>query len=141
MSVADAPADAPAAAALGLRLGFFKLHVADLDRSTRFYMDAFGLEQRARYDFPELSEVVLGMPGDRFSLVLLRHADGRAYDIGDGHGPVGFATRDIEGAVARLVEHGADVVRPVFDIPGARIAFLNDPEGHVLELIQYGRTA
>lgn len=121
------------------RLNFFKLIVSDLDAAQRFYTDAFGLEQRDRIETEQLEEVMLAMPGERFNLVLYRHKDGRALDIGSAYGPVGFVTRDLDAAHAHLLALGAKPVRAPFAMGSMRIAFVTDPEGHEIELIQIVR--
>ena len=50
----------------------------------------------------------------------------------------GFATGDLDGFVARAVAAGGRVLEPAHDVPeaGMRVAFVADPEGHVLEITQ-----
>lgn len=125
---------------LGFRLNFFKLVVADMGAMVAFYQTAFGMiEAGARIDLPELEEAMLTMPGERFTLVLYRWKDGRALDLGSAYGPVGFLTKDIDAAQAKLIATGATPLRGPFALGPMKIAFLADPEGHELELIQYVR--
>lgn len=138
--MATAPAtEPPSAEALRFRLGFFKLNVRDLERLTAFYRDTFGMEERNRIALPDLEEVVLGMPGDQFTLVLLAYKDGRVHEMGTGYGPVGFLTRNVDGAIERVEAHGGALARGPFDLPGMRLAFVADPEGHEIELMQFVR--
>lgn len=138
--MATAPVtEAPSLEELRFRLGFFKLNVCDLDRLTAFYRDTFGMEERNRIALPDLEEIVLAMPSDQFTLVLLAYKDGRAHEMGTGYGPVGFLTRHVDGAIDRVVAHGGTLVRGPFDLPGMRLAFVADPEGHGIELMQFVR--
>lgn len=135
-----AAADTNAVADLGFRLNFFKLIVSDMQAAIDFYTGAFGMtEAGARIDLPEIEEAMLTMPGDRFTLVLYRWKDGRAIELGTAHGPVGFLTRNIDAAHARLIDHGATPLRKPFVLGPMKIAFVADPEGHEIELIQYIR--
>lgn len=134
--IAPVETDVADAAALGFRLGFFKLVVRDLPAMVRFYTETFGFQERDRVALPGLEEVMLALPGDRFTLVLYHHTDGRAVTIGNGHGPVGFTTADLDGAMARAFAHGATPMSGPFDLRSLRLAFIHDPEGHEIELIQ-----
>jgi lactoylglutathione lyase len=139
MSTALADPPATDIAALGFKLNFFKLVVRDLDAMVDFYAAAFGFEVQNRIKLPGLEEVMLVLPGERFNLVLYHHTDGRAVEIGNGHGPVGFITRDLDAALAHLLSNGASAGTGPIDLPGMRLAFAHDPEGHELELIQIVR--
>ena len=138
-----ATAEAPAAdlSAYKFRLNFFKLIVRDADAMTAFYQRAFGFEERNRITMPGLIEVMLALPGEAFNLVLYQHTDGREIEIGSGYGPVGFITRDVDGAYSHAIECGASAGRAPFDLPSMRIAFVDDPEGHQIEMIQFARPA
>ena len=121
---------------LGFHLSFFKLNVRDIDRMARFYAETFGMQETQRIDQPLFREIMLQCPGDRFTLVLFQYLDGRQIEIGSGYGPVGFMTKDIEKAIARAVAQGAVNPRGPIDLPRMRAAFLTDPEGHEIELLQ-----
>lgn len=127
--------------ALKFKLNFFKLIVRDLDAMQRFYADTFGFEERSRIALPGLEEVMLALPGEQFTLVLYRHTDGREIDIGSGYGPVGFLTRDVEAAVVHALANGATLVTAPREIGSMRLAFVKDPEGHEIEMIQFVRPA
>lgn len=122
------------------RVLFTKLIVTDMPASIGFYERAFGFAVQNRIEAPGLEEVILGLPGDGFSLVLYRHTDGRALSSGDRHGPLGLSTSDIDAAWTRAIDAGAIPVTPPQAFPGLKFAFLDDPEGHPLELVQHLRT-
>jgi predicted enzyme related to lactoylglutathione lyase len=134
-------ADAPALEELRFKLNFFKLNVVDLEAVATFYKETFGLEERNRITLPTLEEIMLTLPGEAFTLVLLSYKDGRSYDLGTGYGPLGFLTRNVDGAIARVVAHGGSVVRGAAETPGMKYAFVADPEGHQIELMQFVRPA
>ena len=127
--------------AFKFRLNFFKLVVRDAAAMTAFYEKTFGFEVRSRFELPGIIEVMLALPGEAFTLVLYQNTDGREVVIGNGHGPVGFLTRDVDGAYAHALASGAQDDRAPFDLPGMRIAFVKDPEGHQIEMIQLMRPA
>lgn len=138
-----AVAEAPVTdlSAFKFRLNFFKLIVSDIDRATDFYQRTFGFTETNRITMPDLVEVMLVLPDQTFHLVLYQHTDSRTLDIGSGYGPVGMITRDVEGAYAHALAQGAADDRAPFDLPGMRIAFVVDPDGHQIELIQFVRPA
>lgn len=129
------------AVAPSMNLAFFKINVADLDTATRFYTDCFGFTVVDQISLPTVAERMLRQPDATFTLVLLRWMDGRAIAIGNGFGPVGFLTRDVDAAYASALRHGAAALRPPSDMGTMRVAFVLDPEGHEIELLQYGRVA
>ena len=119
-------------------LAFFKLVVRDLPAMIDFYRSAFGFEVDRKIEGPDFEEAIMSQPGSksRFAIVLYHWTDGREVTVGNGHGPVGLMTRDVSGFFDKAIGHGASEVRAPFDFGGAKIAFLNDPEGHEIELIQ-----
>lgn len=121
------------------RVLFTKFVVADLPRAMTFYEQAFGFAERNRIALPGMEEVLIGLADDPFTLVLYHNTDGRTLTAGDTYGPLGLSTRDIDAAWDRAIAAGGTPVRPPEDLPGMRIAFLDDPEGHTIELIQYKR--
>ena len=125
------------AAEAGIALGFLKLVVDDLEAMVSFYTAAFGFVVRDRIDLPELEEAMLVQPGQTFNLVLLRWKDGRALTVGNAHGPIGMTTRNLDQTFAHAVASGATPEREPYGLGAMRIAFVFDPEGHEIELIQF----
>jgi catechol 2,3-dioxygenase-like lactoylglutathione lyase family enzyme len=136
--------------------------VADLDRAVAFWSRLLGASPRDRrvMEGPQLATMV-GYPGVRIevcwldlpggtALELLRYLDrdDAPYDPGTAHPgnvhvclPVG----DMDAAHAHAVACGADPVseRPI-DVAagpraGARLAYLRDPDGVTIELVQEPR--
>jgi predicted enzyme related to lactoylglutathione lyase len=134
-------AEAPTLEDLRFKLNFFKLNVADIEKVATFYKDVFGFEEQRRIDVPALAEIMMTLPGETFTLVLLSYKDARSYELGTGYGPLGFLTRNVAGAVSRALAHGGSLVRDIAEMPGAKYAFVADPEGHQIELMQFLRPA
>ncbi len=116
---------------------FFKINVADIDAAVCFYTGVFGFAVTDTVSLPTLEERMLTLPGSKFTLVLLQWTDGRAITIGNGFGPAGFLTRDVDAAYAKALAHGATTSRAPADLGPMRLAFVFDPEGHEIEMIQY----
>lgn len=121
------------------------VRVRDIEASIRFY-EALGFERRGRLNFASAYNVYLGLPGDTDSLELTVNV-GRTepYDLGDGYNHIAIAVDDLDAALAKLAKIGVEPEKPPFH-PGDRsdlplIAFVADPDGYRVELIDGGAFA
>ena len=111
--------------------------VRDLDAAQRFYETVFGMKEvnRVRVDTLGMDEVILTPPGAGASLVLMRYDDGRSHvEVGQKL----VLTVPSPAAVAdAATEAGGKVLFPPTHMPdfGATIAFLQDPDGHSIEVL------
>ena len=118
------------------------VRVKDLDRSLHFYTRLLGMTLLRRMDFPEgrftLAFVGYG-PEDSHTVMELTHnwdLEG-PYDLGTGYGHVALGVHDIYGVCKELEAAGARIPRR----PGpmrhgtTHIAFVDDPDGYKIELI------
>jgi lactoylglutathione lyase len=118
------------------------VRVRDIDASLSFYR-ALGLEERGRLNFDSAYNVYMGLPGDEDRLELTVNI-GREepYDMGDGYNHFAVTVEDIDAALADLAEIGVEPEKPPYrpgereDLP--RIAFVADPDGYRVELIDGG---
>jgi lactoylglutathione lyase len=120
-------------------------HVAtrtrDLDAAIAFYK-ALGLElSRTReLEKGEATLAFMTRPGDDFSIELVYNwGKDEPYDGGARFGHFAFDVEDLDAAYAELRAAGAaDVGRPPKDLEGSgpRIAFVADPDGNWIELIE-----
>lgn len=138
--------------------------VRDLDASLAFWTQVFGAQLERRFDLSggfaadvtgvldaHISAAVVVLGGNRLELLqYLRpaerdHLRPRPCDLGSWHVALTVEdTDDITDVVASCAEHGwrlAGTVRTMTDGPraGARFAYLHDPDGATLELIQEAR--
>jgi catechol 2,3-dioxygenase-like lactoylglutathione lyase family enzyme len=139
MSMADRPPS---------RFDHAGLAVADLAAATAWYVEAFGLERELtlRIEEIELDIEMLRHPAYGYRIELLHRPDtagGKPADPAQaalvaGYGHLAFDIGDLAAAYERLVALGARPVmapRPAPE-PGVRMAFVADPEGNLLELLQ-----
>jgi lactoylglutathione lyase len=118
------------------------LRVRDPEASVAFYR-ALGFEQRGRLNFETAYNVYLGLPGDGDRLELTVNV-GREepYDLGDGYNHIAVAVDDLDATLAALAEIGVQPEKPPYrpgdrdDLP--RIAFVADPDGYRVELMDGG---
>jgi len=119
------------------KLAFFKLIVSDLARMTAFYEAAFDFHQVNGFDTPDFEEAMFRQGDDPFLFMLLCYKDGRTLGDSAAHGPTGFVTDDLDGALAKAIAAGATLKLGPMDVGPTRVAFLDDPEGHEIEVIQF----
>jgi lactoylglutathione lyase len=120
------------------------IRVRDPEASVRFY-SALGFEPRGRLNFATAYNIYMGLPGagDQLELTVnVGHEE--PYDLGDGYNHIALTVEDIASTLSALeAELGVTPEKPAFH-PGGRdelplIAFVADPDGYRVELIDGGR--
>ncbi len=130
----------------GNRLLHTMIRVRDLERSVDFYTRLLGMKKLRRKDYPEgrftLCFVGYGSERDTAVIELTHNWDqSEAYGHGTGFGHLAIGVSDIYGACERLAAEGVKISRPPGPMKhGATvIAFVEDPDGYKIELIEEGR--
>jgi lactoylglutathione lyase len=116
------------------------IRVMELERSLRFYEQAFGLKTSHRLDFPDFSLVYLRNAQNDFE-VELTYNRGRTEDYthGTGYGHVAVAVDDLDAEHARFVRQGLEPL-PIKEFKRgeellARFFFVTDPDGYKIEVL------
>ena len=127
-----------------MRMLHTMLRVGDLDRSIAFYCDILGMKLLRRKDYPggefTLAFVGYGEEKDNTVIELTYNWGVEEYDLGKGYGHIALGVDDIYGTCDRIKAQGGKVSRE----PGPMkhgstvIAFIEDPDGYKIELIQLG---
>ena len=125
------------------------LSVADLEAQQSWYQRALGLTEvveRYELDDPAVRTAVLRSPtGVRLELIERAgssphqsYADPLEASLTQGFGHWALSVSDLDQAFAELTSAGATAVWPPAPAvqPGARFAYVKDPEGNLIELIQ-----
>jgi lactoylglutathione lyase len=130
-----------------MRLLHTMLRVGDLERSLTFYTEVLGMRLLRRKDYPDgrftLAFVGYGDESSTAVLELTHNWDTSSYEIGTGYGHIALGVDDIHATCEAMAAKGGRVVRP----PGAMkhgttvIAFVEDPDGYKVELIQLASRA
>ncbi|MEB3262735.1 MAG: lactoylglutathione lyase [Synechococcus sp.] len=125
-----------------MRLLHTMLRVGDLERSLTFYTEVLGMKLLRRKDYPSgrftLAFVGYGDESDTAVLELTHNWDTTGYEIGSGYGHIAIGVEDIQAVCERIRGCGGRITRE----PGPMkhgttvIAFLEDPDGYKVELIQ-----
>lgn len=113
------------------------LWVDDIEAQLAFYCDGLGLERTRAFDLDGVTNTYVQGDGD--AEIQFKHDDTDRNPEPDGMDHLAVGVDDVDGTVTDLVEHyGGDVVDEprTLDDKGLRIAFVADPEGYVVELIE-----
>jgi catechol 2,3-dioxygenase-like lactoylglutathione lyase family enzyme len=134
---------------IALTVHHTSLSVADLDAQRAWYQQALGLRhvvEQYQLDQPAVRTAVLESDsGVRLELIERAGASrARAFtDPLDAASALGFGhwaltVRDLDAAFVAITAAGATPVWPPADAvqPGSRFAYVKDPEGNLIELIQ-----
>ena len=125
-----------------MRLLHTMLRVGDMKRSKSFYTDVLGMKLLREMDFPQgkFSLAFLGYGDEKDSTVieLTHNWDTDRYDLGDAYGHIAIGVDDVYAACERIREKGGKVVREPGPMKGSStvLAFVEDPDGYKIELLQ-----
>ncbi len=118
------------------------IRVNNLNESINFYTQVLGMNLISKTDYPEgqftLAFLSYGKTKDDPCIELTYNYGKHSYQLGDAFGHIAFGTEDISVVCEKVKRSGYKVVRE----PGPMkhgttvIAFIEDPNGYKLELIQ-----
>lgn len=127
-----------------MRLLHTMLRVGNLERSLDFYCNVLGMKLLRQKDYPsgEFTLAFIGYGDESENTVLeLTYNWGKdSYNLGDAYGHIAIGVDDIYGTCEEIRTKGGKVSRE----PGPMkhgstvIAFVEDPDGYKVELIQLG---
>lgn len=118
------------------------LRVGDLERSLAFYTDVLGMRLLRRRDYPDgrftLAFVGYADESEAAAIELTHNWDTAEYTVGTGYGHIALEVDDAAEACARIAARGGKVVRPAGPMKHGTtvIAFVEDPDGYKIELIE-----
>ena len=111
------------------------LVVRDLERSLRFYQSVFGMEERFRAG-PKM--VFLNTPGSEDVITLNEDpTEARLAGVNGGVAHFGFCLADpleLDAAIAEVEAGGGKLIRRGEHTQGQAFAYVEDPDGYVIEL-------
>lgn len=125
-----------------MRLLHTMLRVGNLDRAIDFYTQVLGMRVLRRKDYPDgrFTLAFLGYVEESAGTVLeLTHNwDTESYDLGTAYGHIAIEVEDAYEACRLIKEKGGRVVREAGPMKHGQtvIAFVEDPDGYKVELIQ-----
>ena len=118
------------------------IRVNDLDESLRFYTEVLGMKLLRKKDY-ESGRFTLAFVGygdeDATAVIELTYNwDTHKYDLGNAFGHIALGASDIYKMCEEIRARGGKVVREPGPMKhgGTIIAFVEDPNGYKIELIQ-----
>jgi lactoylglutathione lyase len=120
------------------------IRVGEIDRSVKFYTELLGMKELRRND----------VPAGKYTLVFLGYGEGNKegqgeieltynygvekYEIGTAFGHLAVGVPDVAGACEKVRAGGGKVTREAGPVKHGTtiIAFVEDPDGYKIELIQ-----
>ncbi len=125
-----------------MRILHTMLRVGDLQRSIDFYTQVMGMKLLRTTDRPEqkysLAFVGYGDEREHAVLELTYNYGVDRYDLGAAFGHIAIAVDDAYAACEKIRAAGGSVTREPGPVKGGTtvIAFVTDPDGYKIELIQ-----
>lgn len=133
----------PALDAANFRFLHTMIRVRDLEKSLDFYTRLLGMKLLRQKDYPsgEFTLAFVGYGDENDSTVIeLTHNwyQKEPYDLGDGFGHFALGVPDIYATCKVLEAEGVKIPRPPGPMKhgGSVIAFIEDPDGYKIELIE-----
>jgi lactoylglutathione lyase len=130
-----------------MRILHTMLRVGDLQRSIDFYTQVLGMTLLRTTERPEqkysLAFVGYGTNPEHAELELTYNHGVESYELGTAYGHIAIAVPDAYAACERIRQSGGNVTREAGPVKGGNtvIAFVTDPDGYKIELIQRETTA
>lgn len=125
-----------------MRILHTMLRVGDLERSLAFYTEVLGMQLLRRQDYPDgkFTLAFVGyQPESEGAVLELTHNWGvDHYDLGNAYGHIALAVPNAYKACDEIRARGGKVVREAGPMKHGStvIAFVEDPDGYKVELIQ-----
>lgn len=118
------------------------LRVADLDKAIEFYTTILGMKLLRKSDNADykytLAFIGYGDESDTTVLELTWNWETDTYDMGNAFGHIALEVDDIYQVCDDISKQGISIKRAPGPVKGGTtvIAFINDPDGYSIELIQ-----
>ncbi len=125
-----------------MRILHTMLRVCDLQRSVDFYTKVLGMNLLRTTDRPDqkytLAFVGYGTNPEHAELELTYNYGVDKYDTGTAYGHIAIAVEDVYQTCANVKAQGGNVTREAGPVKGGTtvIAFVSDPDGYKIELIE-----
>ncbi len=127
-----------------MRILHTMIRVGNLDRSIDFYQNIFGMELLRKQEYPggkfTLAFMGYGSEESNTVLELTYNWDTEHYDLGNGYGHLAIEVEDAAAACEQVRKLGGKVTREAGPMAHGTtvIAFVEDPDGYKVELIEKG---
>ena len=125
-----------------MRLLHTMLRVGDLQRSIDFYTRVLGMKLLRTTERPEqkysLAFVGYASNPEQAEIELTYNHGVERYELGTAYGHIALGVADAYAACEKIRQNGGNVTREAGPVKGGStvIAFVTDPDGYKIELIQ-----
>ncbi len=125
-----------------MRLLHTMLRVGDLQRAIDFYTRVLGMKLLRTTERPEqkysLAFVGYGCNPEHAEIELTYNHGVDHYELGTAYGHIALGVEDVYGACEKIRAAGGKITREPGPVQGGTtvIAFVTDPDGYKIELIQ-----
>ena len=131
----------------GMRFLHTMLRVGNLQRSIDFYTEVLGMKllrtsENSEYKYT-LAFVGYASNPEQAELELTYNWGVESYDLGSAYGHIALGVPDVYAACDKIKAAGGNVTREAGPVMGGStvIAFVTDPDGYKIELIQMNSRA
>lgn len=115
------------------------VRVFDIDKSLKFYQEILGLKVDRTMELKDATLYFLtdGITDFEIELTYNHTAPEGGYKLGKNFGHFAFGVENLDEFTQKLNRNGIEYTRAPFEIkPGLKIAFITDPDGMAIELIE-----
>ena len=130
----------------GMRILHTMLRVGNLQRSISFYTQVLGMKLNRTSENPEykysLAFLGYGSNPEHSEIELTYNWGVESYEMGTAYGHIALGVPDAYAACEKIRAAGGNVTREAGPVKGGStvIAFVTDPDGYKIELIQRKET-
>lgn len=122
-----------------MNISLITIVVKDLQKSLKFYKEILGFVETKSFSPREGVKIVFLKDQDSGTIELIedKTKPKDEGDYGESRMSIGFEVTDMERKVKELIDKGVEIVRGPIEVPsGVKLAFIKDPNGVEIELIQ-----
>jgi len=127
-----------------MRILHTMIRVNDLEESIKFYQDLFGMKVLRKADYPDgkfsLAFIGYGSEDTNTVIELTHNWETSHYDHGNAYGHIAIEVDDAYKSCEDIKSKGGKVIREAGPMMHGTtvLAFVEDPNGYKIELIQKG---
>lgn len=124
-----------------MEIAHASITVKNMDESLKFYCDILGLKLASRREIPENKAEIAFVRGENQSnpaLELTYWHEKKDWTDGDQLDHIALSVKDVPKTVEEFRRKGVEIAKEPYTLKGSerKIAFIKDPNGIWLELIQ-----
>ena len=123
---------------LQMKLLHTSITVKDMDESISFYTKKLGMTLASRREIKQNNAEIafLEIEGTDHRIELTWWKDKKDYAEGDQLDHIAFGVKDLQETVEAMRREGVEIAKEPYSLGSSRIAFIKDPNGIWLELIE-----